>query len=105
MTPWVDESGIMRINWALLSEGIVAELNEMPANNRQVRMRIDVLFARTGALQEPIDFRHRAFWASIQRGGNDWDMVRRFGLVINFEPDESGRPVEFATFRLNQFQV
>lgn len=91
------------IDWVALSARIAETLERMPTTNRSLRMPLDELLAMTGETVEPRNFRDRGTWAAIQRGGRDWDTTRRAGLVVNFEPDETGRRVEYVTFRIDQF--
>jgi hypothetical protein len=87
--------------WKRVAEEILAEI-EAKGRDKSVRLSVDELHRRGGATNESPAYRNRGSWAAAQRGSTDWHTFRDAGLVLNFEPDRTGVPVEWVTFRLNQ---
>jgi len=84
------------------AQQVANELRAM-SDDHSLTLSIEELLLRLGADEARPVYRDRGAWASIQRGARDWDTIRRAGLVVNFWPDETGRPVETVTFRLDRF--
>lgn len=90
-----------RSNWVRLAEELVAELDALQ-HDQSIRLSLDEILVRAGGDKEPDGYRSRGYWASTQRGDQYWRGFRDPGMVINFVPDETGRDVEFVTFRLDR---
>jgi len=93
---------VARAKWVAAAQQLANELRAM-SYDQSISLSIDQLMVRLGTVEERPVYRDRSAWASIQRGSRDWDAIRRAGLVVNFWPDETGRPVDTVTFRLDRF--
>lgn len=90
-----------RGDWVGLARELVTELQALN-HDRSIRLSLADILVRSGATAEPDGYRTRSYWAQTQRGDPYWRGFRDANLVINFEPDERGRDVEFVTFRLDR---
>ena len=86
-------------NWVAFCARVASDLQSR-GKDRSMRLTLDQIFSRIAADVEPLAFRTRKFWANAQRGISHWSTLRDAGLVISFEPDATGTPVQSVTFRL-----
>jgi hypothetical protein len=72
-----------------------------PGITRQFRRHLRHSGRPSSADSEPDQFRSREYWVLAQQGDPACRPFRDAGLVLNVEPDEAGREVQFVTFRLD----
>lgn len=83
-----------RGNWIAFAEGLVERVRK----EGPVEMSVDEIVEATGTRDKSV--RQRDWWLASQRGDQHADSLTRYGLKIEFRPDEAGREVEQVTFRL-----
>jgi hypothetical protein len=88
-------------DWARMANEIVREI-QARRTEQSVTLSPYQLVKRSGADSEPDQFRSREYWVLTQQGDPACRAFRDAGLVLNFEPDEAGREVQFVTFRLDR---
>jgi hypothetical protein len=86
---------------ARVADEVVQEI-QARRTEQAVRLAPYELLKRSGIATEPDRYRTREFWVLAQQGDRACREFRDAGLVLNFEPDEAGREVQFVTFRLDR---
>ena len=93
----------MPADWVQAAQRIADEIRER-RHDQSLALSLADLLARSGADAEPDGYRSGSYWAATQRGDPDWRTFRDAGLVLGFDPDETGREVERVTFRLDRMR-
>jgi hypothetical protein len=93
-----------RADWDAAAAEIMRRI-QAQGRDKSLRTSLDDLLALLDPDNEPSEFRTRGQWASLQRGDQYWIAFRKAGLVLGFEPDETGRDVESVIFRIDRWQL